>query len=63
MIADPKDRKPDTVTPFVIVNFCHHEYLHLSKYHVMTFAEKDCKENDIFEICTMEELEKELPRN
>ena len=30
---------------------------------VMAFAEKDCNEGEVFEICTMEELEKELPRN
>ena len=63
MIADLKYRKPDTMTPFVIVNFIHHEYLQLLKDHVVAFAEKDCKENDIFKICTMEELEKEIPRN
>ena len=62
-IADLKDRKPDTVTPFVIVNFSHHEYLHLPKDHVIAFAEKDCNEGEMFEICTMEELQKELPRN
>ena len=63
MIADLKDRKPDTVTPFVIVNFSHHEYFHLPKDHVIAFAEKDNNESDVFEICTMEELEKEIPRN
>ena len=63
MIADLKDRKPDMVTPFVIVNFSHHEYLHLPKDQVIAFTEKDCNEIDVFEICTMEELEKELPRN
>ena len=31
MLADLKDRKADTVTPFVIVNFSHHEHLHLPK--------------------------------
>ena len=64
MIADLKERTPDTVTPYVIVNFSHHEYLHLPKDHIIAFAEKDCNnESDIFEICTMEELEKELLRN
>ena len=62
-IADLKDRKPDSVTPFVIVNFSHHEYLHHPKDHVVAFTEKDCRENEVFEICTMEELEKELPRH
>ena len=61
MIADLKDRK--MVPPFIIVNFSHHEYLHLPKDHVIAFAEKDCNESDIFEIYTMEELEKELARN
>ena len=63
MIADLKDRKPDTVTPFVIVNFSHHEYLHLPKDHIVAFAEKDCNEGEVLEICTMEELERDLPRN
>ena len=63
MIADLKDRKPDTVTPFVIVNFSHHKYLHLPKDHVVAFAEKDCNEAEVLEICTMEELERDLPRN
>ena len=56
MIADLKEREPNTVTPFVIVNFSHHEHLHLPKDHVVAFAE-------VLEICTMEQLEKELPRN
>ena len=63
MIADLKEREPDTVTPFVIVNFCHHEHLHLPKDHLVAFAEKDCKEGEVLEICTMEQLERELPRN
>ena len=28
------------MTPFVIVNFSHHEYLHLLKDHVVAFTEK-----------------------
>ena len=63
MIADLKEREPNTVTPFVIVNFSHHEHLHLLKYHVVAFAEKDCNEGEVLEICTMEQLEKELPWN
>ena len=63
MIADLKEREPNTVTPFVIVNFSHHKHLHLLKDHVVAFAEKDCKEGEVLEICTMEQLEKELPRN
>ena len=31
--------------------------------HVVAFTEKDCKEREVLEICTMEQLEKELPRN
>ena len=53
MIADLKEREPNTVTPFVIVNFSHHEHLHLLKDH----------EGEVLEICTMEQLEKKLPRN
>ena len=40
MIADLKDREQNTVTPVVIVNFSHHEHLHLPKDHVVAFAEK-----------------------
>ena len=58
MIADLKEREPNTVTPFIIVNFSHHEHLHLPKDHVVAFAEKDCKEGKVLEICTMEQLEK-----
>ena len=54
MIADLKDRKPDTVTPFVIVNFSHHECLHLPKYHVETFAGNDSNQGKVLEIYTME---------
>ena len=63
MIADLKEREPNTVTPFVIVNFSHHEHLHLLKDHIVAFTEKDCNEGEMLEICTMEQLEKELPRN
>ena len=63
MIADLKEREPYAVTLFVIVNFSHHEHLHLPRDHVVAFAEKDCKEGEVLEICTMEQLEKELPRN
>ena len=58
-----KDREPNTVMPFVIVNFSHHEHLHLPKDHIVAFAEKDCNEGEVLEICTMEQLEKDLPRN
>ena len=63
MIADLKEREPNTVTPFVIVNFSHHEHLHLSRDHVVAFAEKDYEEGGVLEICTVEQMEKELPRN
>ena len=63
MIADLKDKVPNTVIPFVIVNFSHHEHLHLPKDHTVAFTEKDCNEGEVLEICTMEQLEKDLPRN
>ena len=63
MIADLKDREPNTVTPFIIVNFSHHEHLHLPKDHVVAFPGNDCNEGEVLEICTMEQLEKDLPRN
>ena len=62
MIADLKDREPNTVTPFIIVNFSHHEHLHLLKDHVVAFAEKDCNDGEVLEICTMEQFEREIPR-
>ena len=61
MIADLKDRQVDAVMPFVIVNFSHHEHLHLPKDHIVAFAEKDSNEGEVLEICTMEQLEKEIP--
>ena len=63
MIADLKEREPNTVTPFIIVNFSHHEHLHLPKDHIVAFAEKDYNKGEVLEICTVEQLEKELPRN
>ena len=63
MIADLKDRESNATTPFAIVNFSHHEHLHLPKDHVVAFAEKDCNEGEVLEICTMEQLEKDIPRN
>ena len=63
MIVDLKDREPNTITPFVIVNFSHHKHLHLPKDQVVAFAEKDCNEGEVLEICTMEQLEKVIPRN
>ena len=62
MIADLKDKVPDTVTPFIIVNFNHHKHLHLLKDHVVAFTEKDYNEGEVLEICTMEQMERDLPR-
>ena len=64
----PHDSRPErqgknTVTPIVIINFSHHKHLHLPKYHVVAFAEKDCNDGQVLEICTMKQLEKDLPRN
>ena len=63
MIADLKDREPNTTKLFVIINFSHHEHLHLPKEHIVAFAEKDCNEGEVLEICTMEQLERDIPRN
>ena len=62
MIANLRDRQPDAVTPFIIINFSHHEHLHLPKDHIVAFADKDSNEGEVLEICTMEQLEKEIPR-
>ena len=58
MIVDLKDRELNAVTPFVIVNFSHHEHLHLPKDHVVAFAEKDYNKREVLEICTMISLAK-----
>ena len=63
MIADLKYRQPNTVMPFVIINFSHHEHLHLPKDHILAFAEKDCNDGELLGICTMEQLERDLPQN
>ena len=63
MIADLKSREQNTITPFVIVNFSHQKHLHLPKDHIVAFTGKDCNDGEILEICTMEQLEKDLPRN
>ena len=52
---------PDTVTPFIVINFSHHKHLHSG--HIVAFAEKDCNEGEVLKICTMEQLERDLPRN
>ena len=57
LVADLKEKKKGNTTPFIIVNFSHHEYLHLPKDHVVAFAEKDCTEGEVLELCTMEELD------
>ena len=44
------------------MNFSHHEYLHLAKDHVVAFAQQDNNEGEVLELCTMEELEQELPK-
>ena len=63
MIADLKDREPNMVTPFVIINFSHHEHLHFPKDHIVAFAEKDCNDREVLEIYTKEQLERDLPQN
>ena len=40
IIANLKDKVPNPVTPFIIVNFSHHEHLHLPKDHIVAFAGK-----------------------
>ena len=63
LISDLKEKEKGNTTPFIIINFSHQEYLHLPKDYVVAFAEKDCTEGEVLELCTMEELEQELPRN
>ena len=63
MIADLSEKKNGNTTPFIIVNFSHHEYLHLPRDHVVAFTERDGNKGEVLELCTMEELEQELPRN
>ena len=63
MIADLKDRDPNMVTQSIIVNFSYCEHLHLPKDHVVALPEKDCTKGEVLEICSMEQLERDLPRN
>ena len=63
MRADLGDRSDMSVMPFVIVKFSPTEHLHLPKDQVVAFAEKDTKKGEVYEISSMEEIEKELPRN
>ena len=63
LIADLSEKKNGNTTPFIIVNFSHHKYLHLPKDHVVAFAESDNSEGEVLELCTMEELEQEIPKN
>ena len=63
MTADMGDRSDISVTPFIIVNFSPTKHLHLPKDQVVAFAEKDTKDGEVYEISSMEEIEKELPRN
>ena len=63
LIADLREKKDGDTTPFIIFNFSHNEYLHLTKDHVVAFAQQDNNEGEVLELCTMEELEQELPRN
>ena len=54
MIADLKDREPNMVTLFIIINFSRHEHLHLPKDHIVAFPEKDSNNGEVLEVCTME---------
>ena len=36
--------------------------MHISHDSIVAFAEKDCNEGEVLEICTMEQLEKDIPR-
>ena len=63
MITDLQDREPNTVMPFIIIKFSHHKHLHLPKDHIVAFAEKDCNDGEVLEICTMEQLERDFPQN
>ena len=63
LIADLREKKDGDTTPFIIVNFSHNEYLHLAKDHIVAFAQQDNNKGEVLELCTMEELEQELPRN
>ena len=63
LIADLREKRNGDTTPFIIVNFSHNEYLHLAKDHVVAFTQQDSNEGEVLELCTMEELEQELPRN
>ena len=44
-------------------NICTYPMIADLKDHVVAFAEKDCNKGEVLEICTMEQLEKDIPRN
>ena len=50
LFADLSEKTKDLVTPFVIVNLSNDQYLEFQENHVVTFAEKDDTEGEVFEI-------------
>ena len=50
LFADLSEKTKDSVTPFVIVNLSNNQYLEFPENHVVTFAEKDDTEGEVFEI-------------
>ena len=57
--ADLAEKRKDTVTPYVIINFSSTEHLYLPKKHVVAFAEKDDTDGEVFEIDNLDTT----PRN
>ena len=51
--ANLSKRKKDTVIPFVLINLSHTENLRLKRDTVVTFAEKDETEGEVFHIETI----------
>ena len=61
IVADLKEREPNTVTPFVVVKFSHHEHLHLPRDHIVAFTEKDCKEGEVKKFAPWNNWKKNYP--
>ena len=53
-------KRKDTVTPYVIINLSSTENLYLPKKHIITFAEKDDTDGEVFEIDSLEYSTKKL---
>ena len=52
--ADLKDRKEDSVCPFIMVNLSNEQHIKLPKNHVVAFARKDDTQGEVFQISQLD---------